>query len=140
MHLAADAYEVDAEILADEEIVSNFLDHCPESIGMTKMIEPQVYTYRGRRASDWGVSGFVLIAESHVSVHTFPNRGYINVDIFSCKNFDQNAAEKYIRESFGAKKLRTWLMSRGIDYDHPRTLYGAMARDRVGIMERNRNE
>lgn len=102
MHLAIDAYGVDGGVLADEGVVADFLASCPDAIGMTRIMEPQVYTYRGREPRDWGVSGFVLIAESHVSVHTFPERGYLSVDIFSCKDFDRAVAEGEFRESFGA--------------------------------------
>ena len=133
MHLAIDAYGVDGGVLADEAVVSKFLVTCPDTIGMTRIIDPQVYTYRGTEPRDWGVSGFVLIAESHVSVHTFPERGYMSVDIFSCKDFDRNAAEDVVRTSFGDVETRVWLMDRGVDYDSPRTLYNGMVRRRVGL-------
>ena len=87
MHLAVDGYGADAEKLKDEGLVSRFLDHYPSTIGMTKIIPPQVYTYHGNTPEDWGISGFVLIAESHISVHTFPDRQHVNIDIFSCKDF-----------------------------------------------------
>ena len=135
-----DAYGVDEKVLADEGLVEEFLNSCPDNIGMTKITVPQVYNYRGKKQNDWGVSGFVLIAESHISVHTFPERGYLNVDIFSCKNFDPDAAERDVREAFNAEAVKVWLMERGIDYDSPRTLYGAMVKDRVGLMAPNKDE
>ena len=136
MHLAIDAYGLDGAVLADEAVVAGFLESCPDTIGMTKIIEPQVYTYRGKEPRDWGVSGFVLIAESHVSVHTFPERGYLSVDIFSCKDFDRDAAEGEVRDSFGAAETRTWLMDRGVDYDSPRPMYGAMVSRRADLARR----
>ena len=63
---------------------------------MTKVTEPAVHTYHGPQPQDWGVSGFVIIAESHISVHTFPDRGHVNVDIFSCKEFDAERAREEI--------------------------------------------
>ncbi len=142
MHLAIDAYGVDDKTLGDEQLVESFLDRCPDDMGMTKIMPPQVYTYRGKEPEDWGVSGFVLIAESHISVHTFPERGYLNVDVFSCKDFDTGAVERDIRERFGADadQVKVWLMERGINYDSPRALYGAMVKERVVLMEPRRNE
>jgi S-adenosylmethionine decarboxylase len=134
-----DAYGVDEKVLSDEGLVEAFLDSCPDKIGMTKITVPQVYNYRGKKPEDWGVSGFVLIAESHISVHTFPERGYLNVDIFSCKDFDSDAAERDVQEAFGAEQVKTWLMERGTDYDSPRTLYGAMVNERVGLMASNKD-
>ena len=88
MHLVIDGYGCDPGQLADMEHVRRFLDAYPDAIGMTKISVPSVQTYRGPVPEDWGVSGFVIIAESHISVHTFPDRAYVNVDVFSCKEFD----------------------------------------------------
>lgn len=140
MHLALDAYGVDEKVLADEKLVESFLERCPDNIGMTKITVPQVYNYRGKKPKDWGVSGFVLIAESHISVHTFPERGYLNVDIFSCKDFDIEAAERDVRDAFDAEQVKVWIMERGTDYDSPRTLYGAMVKDRVGLMASSKDD
>ena len=85
MHLAIDGYGADPKRLSDQDIAEKFLDEYPTKIGMTKVAPPQVYLYRGEVPEDWGVSGFVVIAESHISLHTFPERRYINIDIFSCK-------------------------------------------------------
>ncbi len=138
MHLAIDAYGVDSETLADEILIADFLDSCPGTIGMTKIMAPQVYTYRGKEPRDWGVSGFVIIAESHISVHTFPERGYLSVDIFSCKDFDRGLAEDDVRARFGASDVRVWLMDRGVDHDSQRTMYGTMVRERVGLRDGRR--
>jgi S-adenosylmethionine decarboxylase len=135
-----DAYGVDEKVLADEKLVESFLERCPDNIGMTKITVPQVYNYRGKKPKDWGVSGFVLIAESHISVHTFPERGYLNVDIFSCKDFDIEAAERDVRDAFDAEQVKVWIMERGTDYDSPRTLYGAMVKDRVGLMASSKDD
>ena len=140
MHLALDAYGVDEKVLADEKLVESFLERCPDNIGMTKITVPQVYNYRGKKPKDWGVSGFVLIAESHISVHTSPERGYLNVDIFSCKDFDIEAAERDVRDAFDAEQVKVWIMERGTDYDSPRTLYGAMVKDRVGLMASSKDD
>ena len=63
MHLAVDGYGGDPEKLKDVDLVHQFLDEYPDAIGMTKIVPPQVYTYQGQKPGDWGVSGFVLIAE-----------------------------------------------------------------------------
>ena len=68
--------------LKSEDFVHGFLDKLPDEIGMTKINGPHVMTYNGPKEEDWGVSGFVMIAESHISVHTFPDRSYVNIDVF----------------------------------------------------------
>ena len=134
MHLIVDGYGGDPRKLEDEELVRHFLDTYPEAIGMTKMAPPQVYTYHGRHPEDWGVSGFVLIAESHISVHTFPDRGYVNVDMFSCKDFDTAAAVRDMRGLFALERVRDWTLDRGVDHSTPREAYGGMVRERVNLL------
>ena len=134
MHLVVDGYGADPERLTDEDMLFAFLDEYPAVIGMTKMITPQVYTYRGKTAEDWGLSGFVLIAESHISVHTFPDRGYVNIDIFSCKEFDSDVSLEDVKKTFGLSNVRVWTMDRGVEFSNPRTAFGGMVRERVGLI------
>ena len=65
--------------------------------------------------SPYGVSGVVVIAESHVTVHTWPEHGYAAVDIFSC-NLDLNRAviRDYIQEHFRAAEVSSRSLKRGI--------------------------
>ena len=119
MHVTIDGYGGDPVRLADEELVRDLLDRYPSEIGMTKIAPPHVLRYVGAKPEDWGVSGFVLIAESHISVHTFPERGYVWVDIFSCKEFEADLAIEGIRDSFGLERFETNTLDRGLlEYPH----------------------
>ena len=133
MHLAIDGLGAKAAILQDVVLVQRFLNEYPDAIGMTKVAPPQVYTYHGKVPEDWGVSGFVIIAESHISVHTFPDRGYVNIDVFSCKEFDIELSIKSVKEFFSLTEAKYWTMERGIDYSTPQQAYHGMVRERVGI-------
>ena len=133
MHLAVDGYGADPAKLQDVDLVRKFLDEYPATIEMTKMAPPQVHTYRGRVPEDWGVSGFVLIAESHISVHTFPDRRYINIDIFSCKEFDADASLGDVQETFSLSEVRVWTMERGTEYSTPSAAYRGMVQERASL-------
>ena len=133
LHLAIDGYRADRSKLIDEETVFSFLDEYPAVIGMTKVAPPQVYTYHGKVKSDWGVSGFVIIAESHMSVHTFPERRYLNIDIFSCEDFDISSSLDDVKDLFGVQRVKVWTMDRGFDYATQREGYAGMVRERVGL-------
>ena len=133
MHLAIDGYGANPEVLKDIDLVRRFLDEYPGAIGMTKIAPPQVYTYRGKVPEDWGVSGFVIIAESHISIHTFPDRGYVNVDVFSCKDFDSDAALDDVKGFFLLDEARAWTMERGVEYATPREAHREMVRERATI-------
>ena len=116
MHLLIDGYGGVPAKLWDAQGLKRFLDEYPPALNMTKLCEPQVLTYRGPKVEDHGVSGFVVIAESHISFHTFPNRGYVNIDVFSCKSFDSDRVIGDVRELFGLSEVRTWLLDRGLEH------------------------
>jgi S-adenosylmethionine decarboxylase len=134
VHLVVDGYGGDLDKLKDIDLVYRFLDEYPSAIGMTKIAPPQVYTYHGKTPQDWGVSGFVLIAESHISVHTFPERRYVNIDIFSCNEFDPDASLADVKETFSLPQARVWTLDRGLEYSSPRRAYQGMVRERVNLM------
>jgi len=90
----------DRQKLSDESLVRALLDRYPEEIGMTRIAPPHVYRYVGKKPEDWGVSGFVLIAESHISMHTFPERRLVWADIFSCKEFDAASVLEDLKQRF----------------------------------------
>ena len=116
MHLMIDGYTADRNLLWDATIVREFLEAYPSKLDMTPISSPNVVTYKGSNKSDWGISGVVLIAESHISVHTFPERNYLNVDIFSCKWFDSERASSEVAKLFGVERTETQLLERGIEY------------------------
>ena len=89
--------------------------------------------YRGEKKQDWGISGFVLIAESHISVHTFPDREYINIDIFSCKNFDITKSEKQVKKIFNINQIKSVVIDRGIDFEDPEEMMREMTTSRTNL-------
>jgi len=64
--------------------------------------------------SPFGVSGTVVIAESHINIHTWPEHHYAAVDIFTCgEDLQAEAAVEFLRESFKAKKVKLTRHLRG---------------------------
>ena len=120
MHLVIDGHDVNPEILQNQSLISKFLEELPNKIGMAKLMDPQVNRYEGTNSQDWGISGFVIIAESHISVHTFPERKYINIDVFSCKNFDVEKTISQVKSYFKLENVKFWTINRGIDGTPPK--------------------
>jgi S-adenosylmethionine decarboxylase len=112
MHLTIDGYGNDPEIMQDEQFIYQLLDSYPSRIDMTKISSPHVFKYVGSKPEDWGISGFVFIAESHISVHTFVQRCYINIDVFSCKDFNAEQVVKDFKEKFKLTRLSSRLINR----------------------------
>lgn len=124
-HLVLEAYGCPKELLADMTLMASALDKYPSKLDMTKIMPPYVFTYHGAVEDDWGVSGVVLIAESHISLHSFPDKGFCTLDIFSCREFDVEAAIAYFSEIYKPQSVDKQLLMRGREF--PRSLPKAAA-------------
>ena len=116
MHLVIDGYGGDTTKMWDTQLIRQFLTDYPESLGMTRITDPKVLDYQAPKPEDSGVSGFVIIAESHISIHTFPRKSYVNIDIFSCLAFDYERALADATELFDLKEVKNWLLDRGLEW------------------------
>ena len=117
-HLMLDLWECDKKTLTDLTHTYFLLDSLPGKIGMTKIAPPQVMSYPGKEGSfdKGGMTGFVLIAESHITIHTFEDQAHAFIDIFSCKTFDIDFALNYLVKAFKAKKYKKRLLDRGEEF------------------------
>lgn len=117
-HLTIDGYDGDSEKLNDKNLILKSLDELPEILGMKKLSEPQVhYAPDNNRKDPGGWSGFVIVAESHISIHTFPKRGFLSADVYSCKNgLNIDFIANYFKEKFDLKNLETNFIKRGTLY------------------------
>lgn len=119
MHLLIDGYSNNSKRLRDEDEIRHFLESYPEQLGLIKLCAPRVLKYDSPNPLDSGISGFVIIAESHLSIHTFPERNYINIDIFSCKSFNSDRVLKDVEEFFYLHHANSWVIDRGLEYYDP---------------------
>src|SRR5215831_771396 len=115
-HLVMDARGCVSRRLDDLSGLYKLLDSFPSKIGMTKIMPPYVFAHGEPGTAEYGLSGFVLIAESHISIHTFPVTGQVKVDIFSCEQFDVKQAVGLLRDYFKPKKCSHRVLQRGMEF------------------------
>ena len=97
-HLIVDIWE--AERLDDLAHIEATLKACVEAAGATLLhIHLHHFTPNG------GVSGVAVLAESHISVHTWPERGYAAFDVFMCGDARPHAAIEVLRGAFRPARL-----------------------------------
>ncbi len=108
-HLLLELKDCDREVLNDLGFLKSTLLAAASEAGATVLGESF------HRFSPQGISGVVVIAESHLFVHTWPEYGYVAADIFTCGNSVQpeKAAEMLIRK-LGAKNHSIVELQRGI--------------------------
>ncbi|MCA0171618.1 S-adenosylmethionine decarboxylase proenzyme [Bacillus hwajinpoensis] len=61
-----------------------------------------------------GVSGVVIISESHLTIHSFPEHGYASIDVYTCGDLDPNVAANYIADALGADTRENIELPRGM--------------------------
>lgn len=115
-HLTIDGYGCNPAVMESMRKLEFFLRSIPRVIGMTPISEPHLIYHTAHHPDDSGPSGFIIIAESHISFHCFPSKGYASVDVFSCKPFDPEQAGHVIAGFFGMKKYETRVFDRGQEY------------------------
>lgn len=117
LHLTIDGYGCNERALGDMELVFGVLDQLPGHMGMHKIITPYVVRAdKNDKKDPGGFSGFVMIQESHISVHTFPKRRFVSIDVYSCTNFDTKEVERYLTNAFGIRECETNVIVRGTRY------------------------
>jgi S-adenosylmethionine decarboxylase len=117
-HLTIDGYGGSQVLLNDKSLVLQCLEELLVKLDMHQLMDPYVVQAPDNGLKDpGGWSGFVMIAESHISLHTFPKRGFLSADVYTCKNgLDQAVVIKYLQETFQLQNVETSFILRGQDY------------------------
>jgi len=111
LHLMLDGYDGDPKKLADVNLLYQTLNNLPAKIDMKKVGFPHIIQFT--KAPIAGISGFVFIVESHISVHTYAKQRFLSMDLYSCKAFDPKKVIRLIRDVYSLKRLETQIVKRG---------------------------
>jgi len=102
-------YECNSDIINDVDQIEEIL------LGATKASKASIISHNFHKFSPHGVSGTIVIAESHVAIHTWPEYNYAAVDIFTCgETIDPWIIQEYIKEAFESKNISSMEMKRGL--------------------------
>ncbi|MBF7084097.1 S-adenosylmethionine decarboxylase proenzyme [Desulfallas sp. Bu1-1] len=108
-HVLAEIYGCEFDILNDINKVEKIMVNAALKAGA------EVREYVFHKFSPQGVSGVVVISESHLAIHTWPELGYAAVDVFTCgEKVNPWDACNYLTEQFGAEHLTAKETKRGI--------------------------
>ena len=98
-HLLLELYRCDFEKLNDESYLRCSLNRA------AKLANATVLNLMSNKFEPHGVTAIALLAESHISIHTWPESNYSAVDIFTCgQNMFPEVASQYLIESLNAKE------------------------------------
>ncbi|MCX6762383.1 MAG: adenosylmethionine decarboxylase [Candidatus Moranbacteria bacterium] len=118
VHFTLDGYGGNPEKLNDPKLMERILNELPDKLGMEKITEPVVKYVEPRNIKDsGGYSGFVMIMESHISIHTFPKKKFISIDAYTCNDeLDKKKIEKYFRDAYELQETEVQFFKRGLKF------------------------
>lgn len=107
-HLIVELYGCSSELLNNLVQVEKILVEAVELSNAT-IVQPVFHHF-----SPHGISGVVVIAESHFSIHTWPEYGYCALDIFTCgEQIDADASLRFLKKEFQADHMSVMEIKRG---------------------------
>lgn len=122
-HLILDLYECDPKTVGSLEICYKYLDEIPNVIGTNKQAPPYIiYTDEEKYPDKAGLSGWIPIVESGVSIHTLTITNFVSIDVYSCKKFDPQRIKAFTLKIFRPKKVEEKFFFRGEEYIPPKII------------------
>jgi S-adenosylmethionine decarboxylase proenzyme len=107
-HLLAEYYGCAPAVLDDQQQVRALLRRAAEAAGASVVAEVI------RPFAPQGVSGLVVVEESHLAIHTWPETGYAAVDFYSCGDCRLDSAHGVLREGLAAERSELMVIHRGL--------------------------
>jgi len=107
-HVLVEFYDCDPAVLNDDVLIKQFMETAALKANAT------VVSSHFHQFSPQGISGVIIIVESHLTIHTWPEQGYAAVDIFTCgASLNPHGAVDYLKEAMGCGKVSMVELKRG---------------------------
>ncbi len=107
-HVIAELWECEFDKLND----INFIERTFVEAALKSGAEVREVVFH--KFAPQGVSGVVIISESHLTIHSFPEHGYASIDVYTCGEIDPTIAAKYIADALGSQTREMTEISRGM--------------------------
>jgi S-adenosylmethionine decarboxylase proenzyme len=108
-HLLAEFYDCNSNILNNVQRIEDIMTDAAIACGAT-IIQKNFHLF-----NPYGVSGVIVISESHLAIHTWPEYGYAAVDLFTCgSSCDPKVAYEFLREKLGSGTSYCSELNRGL--------------------------
>jgi len=111
LHLMIDAYGAKPAKLDDIGLLFETLNTLPSLIGMNKIGFPHIAKFTEEDIA--GISGIIMIVESHIAIHTYSKKDFLSLDVYSCKHFDHKKVVDLIKRVYGPEEMEVNLIERG---------------------------
>ena len=110
-HLFGEMYDISSEVLDDEEFLKQALVNAIPAGGAT------VCSVQSKKFEPVGVTVLTLLAESHASIHTYPERNALFLDIFTCGDCEPRKIFDHFASALAARRYSVKQIIRGVEGD-----------------------
>lgn len=120
-HITIDGYGGNPDLLNNKKVVLGSLKELCDALHMHMLSKPIIVKAPDNHFKDpGGLSCFVIIAESHIAIHTFPKRRFVSADVYTCKNgMDTDFVLDFFKKKFQLEEVESNFVIRGKKYpDH----------------------
>jgi len=108
-HILVEFYNCDKDVLNNYDLIEEYMNEAAIKANAT-IVQSVFHLF-----NPWGVSGAVVIQESHLTIHTWPEYGYAAVDLFTCgEDVNPWVAFDYLKDMIKADKYETTEIDRGV--------------------------
>ena len=104
-----DAHDCDADRLRSQEALGALFDRIVQELGLRAAGGPVWHVFPG----PGGVTGMLLLTESHLACHTFPERGFASFNLYCCRPREEWPWQERLAESLGARRVEVRSFLRG---------------------------
>lgn len=117
-HLLIDGYGGCSISLSSADVIRDLIFKLVDGLDMKTLAGPIVCEAQSAGLKDGGgITAFVVVQESHISIHTFPLKGFVSADVYSCRNgLRQDLVQQLLSETFQLSEIHANLIERGLNY------------------------
>jgi len=108
-HLLADLHGVAPQLLREPQAIERILLRAAQAAGATS-----IFSKFHQFGDGLGVTGVLLLRESHISIHTWPEHGFAAVDVFMCGDAQPEVAIGIVRQALQPQQVRIEEVARGL--------------------------
>ncbi len=107
-HYLLDLYDVNTVLLTDKDLIESILKKSAQ-LANAHILHSYFHKFGGYG----GVTGVLALAESHISIHTWPENNYASVDVFMCGDSKPLESCRFIIKEFEVENYKLELIERG---------------------------
>lgn len=97
--------------LTNVRFIKNFLQATINELHFNPLAPPKLFKFP---PPGGGITGYCIINESHLAIHTWPEKNYFTFDVFSCRDFNEKKVEKLLNKFFDIQNVHREKLERGL--------------------------